>query len=167
MRQGIVIFAATAPPAGSAAAEAVRATVAAALALEQVKGVFLAYGDPGASQGLRKLVGGPPPRFFPQAARPALGERMAQAFAFLFVQDYERVLLVQPGVSPVGGPELAALLDQLDAEPVALETEQGATMVALRRADFPQIAPIFENVAWERPGAKEAAQRVLAEESKT
>jgi hypothetical protein len=165
MRQGIVIFAATAPPAGSAAAEAVRATVAAALALEGV-GVFLAYGDPGASQSLRKLVGGPPPRFFPQAARPSLGERMAQAFAFLFVQDYERVLLVQPGVAPIGGPELAALLAKLEEAPVEIDTEQGATMVALRRADFPQIAPIFENVAWERPGAKDAAERVLAEESK-
>jgi len=165
MRQGIVIFAATAPPAGSAAAEAVRATVAAALGLEGI-GVFLAYGDPGASQALRKLVGGPPPRFFPQAARPSLGERMAQAFAFLFVQDYERVLLVQPGVAAIGGPELAALLGKLEDAPVEIDTEQGATMVALRRADFPTIAPIFENVAWERPGAKDAAQRVLAEESK-
>ena len=111
-------------------------------------------------------MGGPPPRFFPQAARPSLGERMAQAFAFLFVQDYERVLLVQPGVAPVGAAELAALLDRLDDAPVAIDTEHGATMVALRRADFPQIAPIFENVAWERPGAKDAAERILAEESK-
>jgi hypothetical protein len=69
-------------------------------------------------------------------------------------------------VAPLGGPELAALLSRLDEVPVEIDTEQGATMVALRRADFPQIAPIFENVAWERPGAKEAAQRVLAEESK-
>ncbi|MDB5102006.1 MAG: hypothetical protein JWM80_6427 [Cyanobacteria bacterium RYN_339] len=165
MRQGIVIFAATAPPAGSAAAEALRASVAAALAIEGV-GVFLAYGDPGASQSLRKLVGGPPPRFFPQAARPSLGERMAQAFAFLFVQDYERVLLVQPGVSPIGAAELGALLGRLDEVPVEIDTEQGATMVALRRVDFPQIAPIFENVAWERPGAREAAQKILAEESR-
>ena len=109
MRQGIVIFAAAAPAVGSAAADILQASVAAALSVDGA-GVFLAYGDPGASQPLRKLVGGPPPRFFPQAARPTLGERMAQAFAFLFVQDFERVLLIQPGTNPSTSAELSTLL---------------------------------------------------------
>jgi hypothetical protein len=162
MRQGIVIFAANAPTAGTAAAEALQATVSAALALDSLK-VYVAYGDPAASNALRKLLGGPPPRFFPQAARPKLGERMAQAFAFLFVQDAERALLIQPGDTALGGPELTALFAHLDHDPVHIDTANGNVVVALRRADFPTVAPIFEDVAWERPGAKEAAEKVLAE----
>lgn len=165
MRQGIVIFAAAAPAAGSAAADVLRAAVTTAMGLESIS-VYLAYGDPGASQPLRKLVGGPPPRFFPQAARPTLGERMAQAFAFLFVQDFERVLLVQPGNVAPAAAELTSVLAALDGAPVHVETPEGAILVALRRADFPLVAPIFEEVAWERPGAKENAERVLAEAQK-
>lgn len=167
MRQGLVIFAAVAPAAGSAAAETLRSTVAAAMSLEGVS-TYLAYGDPAASQALRKLIGGPPPRFFPQAARPAMGERMAQAFAFLFVQDFERVLLVQPGDDRAPEPaRLSAMFQAIDDEPVAIDTDGGAVLVALRRTDFPTVAAIFEGeVSWERPGAKETAQRVLAEAQK-
>jgi hypothetical protein len=165
MRQGVVIFAAAAPAAGTAAADILRDSVAAAIAIEGA-GVYLAYGDPGASQPLRKMVGGPPPRFFPQAARPTLGERMAQAFAFLFVQDFERVLLIQPGSKASESASLVALLAGLDQSPVQIDSAHGAVLIALRRADFPLVAPIFENVAWERAGAKEAALHVLAEAQK-
>ena len=164
MRLGIVIFAAAAPAAGSPGADVLRAAVATALGLEGTS-TYLAYGDSGASQALRKLVGGPPPRFFPQAARQTLGERMAQAFAFLFVQDFERVLLVQPGTAAPTAAQLQAMFAGLEGAPVHIDTSADAIMVALRRPDFPQIARIFEDVAWERSGAKESAEKILAEDA--
>ena len=159
MRQGIIIFA-DAPAAGSAAEKSLKATVAAALATPGAT-PFLAYGKSESSAPLRTLVGGPPPRFFPQAARTTLGERMAQAFAFLFVQDYERVVLVTPEFAGLTPERLASVLGALESAPVAIEPGDGGYLVALRRPDFPLVAPIFEEVAWEEPGAKAMAQKVL------
>lgn len=163
MRQGIIIFA-DAPAAGSAAEASLKATVAAALATPGVT-PFLAYGQPESSASLRKLLGGPPPRFFPQAARATLGERMAQAFAFLFVQDYERVALVTPDFTGLAPEHVASLLAALESEPVAIAAGAEGYIVALRRPDFPQVAAIFEEVAWEAPGAEATAQKLLAENS--
>lgn len=162
MRQGIIIFA-DAPVAGSSAEKALVTLVQAALAADFAT-PFLAYGDPTSSQRLRALLGGPPPRFFPQAARTTLGERMAQAFAFLFVQDYERVALVVGGAAAGQAPAglFAPLFARLDHEVVAIESLGQTTVIALRRADFPQVAAIFEEVRWENPGAKEAAEKVIA-----
>jgi len=161
MRQGIIIFADTPAP-GSPAEQALKSAVEAGLATQGVT-TFLAYADANASQSLRKVVGGPPPRFFPQATRNTRGERMAQAFAFLFVQDFERVVLVIPNAVAPPSEHLAATLGQLDDAPVVIESGASHTLVALRRADFPQVAAIFEDVAWEKPDAKENAERVLAE----
>jgi glycosyltransferase A (GT-A) superfamily protein (DUF2064 family) len=161
MRQGIIIFA-DAPAAGSAAEASLKATVAAALATPGAT-PFLAYGKAESSAPLRTLVGGPPPRFFPQAARTTLGERMAQAFAFLFVQDYERVALVTPDFTGFSPERAAVLLQTLDATPVAIEAGEGGYVVALRRPDFPQVAAIFEEVTWEAPGAAVTAKKLLDE----
>lgn len=161
MRQGLIIFA-DAPAAGSPAEASIVATVEAAKATAGVT-PFLAYGKAESSAPLRTLVGGPPPRFFPQAARSTLGERMAQAFAFLFVQDYERVALVTPGFSGLTPAGVEAALAALDAGAVSIEPGDGGYLVALRRADFPQVAPIFEEVAWEDKGAKAAAEKLLAD----
>jgi hypothetical protein len=158
MRQGIIIFADA--PAGKPAEAALKAAVDAAL--QTGASVFLAYGDPASSQALRPLVGGPPPRFFPQAARTTLGERIAQAFAFLFVQDFERVALLTQPEAADGAGQLSAILQALDAEPVAIDARPAGYAIALRRADFPAVAAIFEDVAWERPGAKERAAELLA-----
>ena len=163
MRQGIIIFA-DAPAAGSPAEALLKATVEAARSTTGVT-PFLAYGKAESSGPLRDLVGGPPPRFFPQAARQTLGERMAQAFAFLFVQDFERVLLVQPGTAAPTAAQLQAMFAGLEGAPVHIDTSADAIMVALRRPDFPQIARIFEDVAWERSGAKESAEKILAEDA--
>lgn len=159
MRQGIIIFA-DAPPAGTPAEAALKSTVDAAVATAGAT-PFLAYGKSESSGPLRTLVGGPPPRFFPQAARTTLGERMAQAFAFLFVQDYERVALVTPGFSGLTPARVAQAFAALDGHAVSIEAGDGGYLIALRRADFPQIAPIFEEVTWEESGAKAAAERLL------
>jgi hypothetical protein len=159
MRQGIIIFADA--PASKPAEAALKAAVDAALGTGA--STFLAYADAAHSQALRTVVGGPPPRFFPQAARSTLGERIAQAFAFLFVQDFERVTLVTvPGAADAA--LFAALFGALDAEAVAIEARPEGYMIALRRADFPAIAPIFEDVAWENPGARERALALLAKD---
>lgn len=160
MRQGIIVFA-EAPPPGSAAEKALKATVDAALAAPGVT-PFLAYAEASASQKLRTLVGGPPPRFFPQAARTKLGERIAQAFAFLFVQDYEQVALVTTGYEGLTPERVVAALDALGDGPVFIEEQGASYLVALRRADFPAVAPIFEDIRWEGPGAKAAAEHLLS-----
>lgn len=160
MRQGIIVFA-EAVPAGSAAEKGLKATVDAALRTAGVT-PFLAYAEASASQKLRTLVGGPPPRFFPQAARNKLGERMAQAFAFLFVQDYEQVALVTSGFPELTPEKIAAALAALDGTSVQIEEAAGSYLVALRRADFPSVAPIFEGIRWEAPGAGDAAAALLA-----
>ncbi|HEY9720961.1 MAG TPA: DUF2064 domain-containing protein [Oscillatoriaceae cyanobacterium] len=154
MRQGIVIFADSTLPALKPAVEAAIATGATS---------FVAYADPDASTSLRKQLGGPPPRFFPQAGRATLGERMAQAFAFLFVQDFEHVLLVTHATKDTTQTRLAELLAALEEQAVAIADLDGGFAVALRRADFPHVAAIFEEVAWERSGAAESANALLAE----
>lgn len=160
MRQGIIVFA-EAPTPGSAAEKGLKALVDAALAAPGVT-PFLAYAEASASQKLRTLVGGPPPRFFPQAARTKLGERIAQAFAFLFVQDYEQVALVTTGFEGLTPERVVAALDALGDVPVHIEEAGGAYLVALRRVDFPQVAPIFEEIRWEAPGAKAHAAQLLS-----
>lgn len=160
MRQGIIIFA-DAPGKGAAAA-ALKATVEAALQTAEAT-PFVAYADSNASQALRTLLGGPPPRFFPQATRPSLGERIAQAFAFLFVQGFERVLLATGAVDEAASARFETIFAELEEEPVVIESADGAYLVALRRADFPQVAAIFEEVAWEKPDAKAKAERLLEE----
>lgn len=160
MRQGIIVFA-EAAASGSAAEKGLKATVDAALRAPGVT-PFLAYAEASASQKLRALVGGPPPRFFPQAARTKLGERMAQAFAFLFVQDYEQVALVTSGFAGLTPERIVAALDALADTPVFIEEAGGAYLVALRRVDFPQVAPIFEELRWEAPGAQAGAAALLA-----
>lgn len=158
MRQGIIIFA-DAPSRGAPAA-ALKATVDAALQTTDATS-FVAYGDSNASQALRDLLGGPPPRFFPQATRPSLGERIAQAFAFLFVQGFEHVLLATGPLTTATPASFESLFAALADDPVAIETDGDTYLVALRRADFPQVAPIFEDVSWEKPGAKANAERLL------
>jgi glycosyltransferase A (GT-A) superfamily protein (DUF2064 family) len=160
MRQGIIVFA-EAPAAGSAAEKGLKATVDAALRAPGVT-PFLAYAEASASQKLRTLVGGPPPRFFPQATRNKLGERIAQAFAFLFVQDYEQVALVTTGYPGLTPEAVVAALDALGEASVHIEEAAGAYLVALRRADFPAIAPIFEEIRWEAPGARASAEALLS-----
>lgn len=160
MRQGIIIFAES--PATAPAKAALKATVEAALAVEGAT-PFLAYAKADDSGPLRKLVGGPPPRFFPQANRATLGERLAQSLAFLFVQDFDRVVIVTGPMAHLGPEALAALLETLEDEAVAIAAEEGAYLLALRREDFPRVAPIFEDVAWEREGAKAEAERLLSE----
>ena len=54
----------------------------------------------------------------------------------------------------------------LEEAPVQIDSAHGAILIALRRVDFPQVAPIFEDVAWERAGAKDSAIRILAEAQK-
>lgn len=162
MRQGIIVFAEAVPP-GSPAEKGLKATVDAALRTPGVT-PFLAYAEASASQKLRALVGGPPPRFFPQAARTKLGERMAQAFAFLFVQDYEQVALVTTGYPGLTPERVAAAFEALGEEPVQIDEQAGAYLVALRRVDFPAIAAIFEDLRWEAPGAKDGAAALLAAE---
>ncbi|MFN3432275.1 MAG: DUF2064 domain-containing protein, partial [Candidatus Sericytochromatia bacterium] len=148
------------PPPPPRAAAAHKTTAAAGVAPAGAT-PFLAYGKSESSGPLRTLVGGPPPRFFPQAARTTLGERMAQAFAFLFVQDYERVALVTPGYAGLTPARVAAAFAALDGHAVSIDAGDDGYLIALRRADFPQIAPIFEEVTWEDAGAKAAAERVL------
>lgn len=160
MRQGIIVFA-EAPAAGSPAERALKATVDAALAAPGVT-PFLAYAEASASQKLRALVGGPPPRFFPQAARTKLGERIAQAFAFLFVQDYEQVAVVTAGFEGLTPERIVAALDALADTSVHIEEKDATYLVALRRADFPTVAPIFEELKWEGPGAKASAETLLS-----
>jgi hypothetical protein len=159
MRQGIIIFA-DAPKKGGA--EALKATVDAALQTADVT-PFVAYSDSNASQSLRDLLGGPPPRFFPQATRPTLGERMAQAFAFLFVQGYEHVMLATGPLKAPAPARFETLFAALASDPVVIETDGDGYLVTLRRADFPQVAAIFEEVAWDKPGAKASAERLLEE----
>lgn len=160
MRQGIIIFAET--PATGPAEAALKATVQAALAADGIM-PFLAYARAEDSPKLRALVGGPPPRFFPQANRTTLGERMAQALAFLFVQDFDRVAVLTRPLADAAPERLVAALESLDDAPVALEADGESYMVALRREDFPRVAAIFEEVAWERAGAEAEAARLLAE----
>lgn len=160
MRQGIIIFA-DAPGKGAGAA-ALKATVDAALQTADVT-PFVAYSDSNASQPLRDLLGGPPPRFFPQATRPTLGERIAQAFAFLFVQGYEHVMLVTGPLAAPAPARFQTLFAALESDPVVIDTDGAHYIVTLRRADFPQVAPIFEDVAWDKPGAKDHAERILEE----
>ena len=164
MRQGIIVFA-EAPPAGSAAEKAVKATVDLVV---RVPGCtpFLAYAEASHSQKLRALVGGPPPRFFPQATRTKLGERIAQAFAFLFVQDYEQVALITGDVPGLTPERVAAAFADLEDHAVTIDEGGGHYLIALRRADFPLVAPIFEELRWEAPGAKAGAQSILAGELK-
>ncbi|MEB3197547.1 MAG: DUF2064 domain-containing protein [Candidatus Sericytochromatia bacterium] len=165
MRQGIIVFADSAP-AGSPAQARLLAT------MEALRGVaeavpFLAYADAQHTQTLRDLVGGPPPRFFPQANRPQLGERLAQAFAFLFIQDYERVVLLTEQFEPRRAEEIQQALQALSEAACCIEERNGAYMVAVRRADFPLVAPIFDEVRWDRPGAKSEADALLAAASDT
>ncbi len=160
MRQGIIVFA-EAPAPGSAAEKALKATVDAALAAPGVT-PFLAYAEASASQKLRALVGGPPPRFFPQAARNKLGERIAQAFAFLFVQDYEQVAVVTAGFEGLTPERIVAAMDALGETSVHIDETGSAYLVALRRADFPSVASIFEEIKWEAPGARATAATLLA-----
>lgn len=164
MRQGIIVFA-EAPPAGSAAEKGLKATVDAALAAPGVT-PFLAYAEASASQKLRALIGGPPPRFFPQAARNRLGERIAQAFAFLFVQDFEQVAVVTTGFEGLTPEGVVAALDALGDTSVHVEESAGAYLVALRRADFPAVASIFEDIRWEAPGAKASVETLLSGEGR-
>lgn len=163
MRQGIIVFA-EAVAAGSAAEKGLKASVDAALRAPGVT-PFLAYAEASASQKLRTLVGGPPPRFFPQATRTKLGERMAQAFAFLFVQDYEQVALVTSGFAGLSPETFTAAFNALDDTSVHIEEDGGAYLVALRRVDFPAIAPIFEDIRWEAAGAAEAAAALLGDQA--
>lgn len=160
MRQGIIIFGDA--PATGPAETALKKTVEAALATDGVT-PFLAYAKSEDSPALRALVGGPPPRFFPQANRSTLGERMAQALAFLFVQDFDRVAVLTRPYAGARPEAFAGLLESLDDEAVAIASESGAYMVALRREDFPRVAAIFEEVAWEREGAKAEAEQLLSE----
>lgn len=161
MRQGTIIFADAA--ADKSAEAALRQAVEAAKASGAA--AYVAYGEGASSEKLRAIIEGPPPRFFPQAARSTLGERIAQAFAFLFVQDFERVVLVTRP-TPKADPGLfGTLLAGLDDAPVVIEALGDVYAIALRRADFPSVAPIFEEVAWETPGAKERAGALLASES--
>lgn len=159
MRQGLVVFSEPAS-AGAEAVEAVAATVAAGAALGPA---WVAYADSLSAERLRERLGGPPPRFFPQAARPSLGERMAQAFAFVFVQGLERAILAKPQGQAPSAEALKAALDGLEGAPVVVEASGQGLWVALRRADFPSVAAIFEQVRWEQPGAKEAAMLMLDE----
>jgi hypothetical protein len=160
MRQGLILFA-DAVPSGSAAAQALKTTVDAALA-GALAVPFIAYAEQTPTQALRELVGGPPPRFFPQAARNKLGERFAQALAFLFIQDYDRVVLLSPGYPALSEAQLAPLFATLDEQPLWVDEQAGAYGVAVRRADFPLVAVVFDDVRWEKPGAREAAARLLA-----
>ncbi|MEB3330289.1 MAG: DUF2064 domain-containing protein [Candidatus Sericytochromatia bacterium] len=161
MRQGIIIFAEAHPP-GSPGERSLKAAVEAAVGAPEAT-PFVAYGDAAASQRLRTLVGGPPPRFFPQATRTRLGERLQQAYAFLFVQDYERVAIVV-GDYPVTPEAFTGAFAALQEAPLHIEEAGGAAyLIALRRADFPVVAPVFEDVPWERTGAREAALARLAE----
>ena len=91
---------------------------------------------------------------------------MAQAFAFLFVQDYEQVALVTSGYQGLTPEKLAAAMASLDGTAVHIEEANGSYLVALRRADFPTVAPIFEDIRWEAPGAAEAAAALLADGAK-
>lgn len=159
MRQGLVVFS-EALAAGAEAVEAVALTVQAGAGLGPA---WVAYADAGSSERLRARLGGPPPRFFPQAARPTLGERMAQAFAFVFVQGLEGAVLARPGQQALGAEVLQGALEALSQAPVAIDPSPQAQWVALRRADFPLVAPIFEQVRWEQPGAREAAMLLLEE----
>lgn len=158
MRQGIVIFADARATDADAAALREAADAAAATGATP----FVAYAPAVNTQALRAVLGGPPPRFFPQATRQTLGERMAQAFAFMFVQGVERALLIA-GALPVAPQAIVCALEALDAEPVHLASDGTALLVALRRADFPRVAAIFDDVAWERPEAVAEAGRLLAE----
>ncbi|MEB3223978.1 MAG: DUF2064 domain-containing protein [Candidatus Sericytochromatia bacterium] len=160
MRQGIIIFAEAHPP-GSPGEHSVRAAVEAAMATPDAT-AFVAYGDATASQRLRQHVGGPPPRFFPQASRKRLGERLQQAYAFLFIQGYERVAIVV-GDHPVTPEALGGALAALADEPLHILEAGSSYVVAVRRPDFPVVAPVFEEVPWERAGAREAALKRLAE----
>ena len=159
MRQGLVVFSEPAS-AGHDAVEAVAATVLAGAGLGPA---WVAYADAGSAEGLRARLGGPPPRFFPQASRPSLGERMAQAFAFVFVQGLERAVLAKPQGAAPSAEALKAALEGLEAAPVVIDTANGGLVVALRRADFPNVAAIFEQVRWEQPSAREAAMLMLDE----
>lgn len=159
VRQGLVVFSEPAS-AGPEAVEAVAATVQAGSALGPA---WVAYADAASSERLRARLGGPPPRFFPQASRPSLGERMAQAFAFVFVQGLERAVLAKPQGQAPSAEALAAALAGLDQAPVVVEAAGPGLWVALRRVDFPHVAAIFEQVRWEQPGAKEAAMLMLDE----
>lgn len=149
--------------AASAGLEAVEA-VALTLQMGSALGPsWLAYADSASTEPLRARIGGPPPRFFPQASRPTLGERMAQAFAFVFVQGLEQAILVKPQGQAPSMEVLKAALDALEQAPVAIGGGGAGLWVALRRADFPLVAPIFEQVHWEQPGAREAAMLMLDE----
>jgi glycosyltransferase A (GT-A) superfamily protein (DUF2064 family) len=160
MRQGIIIFAEAHPP-GSPGESSVKASVDAAMVAPDTT-TFVAYGDAASSQRLRSAVGGPPPRFFPQASRPRLGERLQQAYAFLFVQGFERVAIVTSGY-PLTPEALAAAFGALQDEALYIDESGAGHLVALRRDDFPAVAAVFEDVPWERPGAREAALKRLAE----
>lgn len=160
MRQGLILFADALQP-GSAAAQALKSTLDAAL-----KGAactpFVAYAENAPTQILREITGGPPPRFFPQASRTRLGERFAQALAFLFIQDYDRVVLLSPGYLPVSEAQLVPLFAALDEHPLWVDEKSGAYGVAVRRDDFPAVAVVFDEVPWEKPGARDAAAARLA-----
>lgn len=160
MRQGVILFADALEP-GSRSAQALKKTADAAVARGDLT-PFVAYAEHASAQALRELLGGPPPRFFPQASRKKLGERFAQAFAFLFIQDYDRVLLVSPAYPALSEVQLGQIVSGLDEQPFSVDEQAGAYCLAVRREDFPRVAVVFDEVRWEKPGAREAASALLA-----
>lgn len=148
MRHGLIVFSRLDD------APALRAVVEAGLADYGPRRVAIAYASDQAAQAARQALAGlSGVRFFPQAARETMGERVAQALAFLFVQDFERLtLLTAPGLAP--GPAI-------EADGVGLAEGPGGYAFSVDRAAFPRLAAALEAARFDHPGAMTLARRAL------
>lgn len=148
MSHGLILFARLDDAPG------LRPVVEAGLAALGARRVAIAYASDQAAAAARSALAGlAGVRFFPQAARETTGERVAQALAFLFVQDFERLtLLTAPGLAP--GPEP-------DADGVAIAEGPGGYAFSVERRAFPRLAAALEAAAFDAPGALSAARRAL------
>jgi hypothetical protein len=139
---------------------AVQAATAVCLAWGGV--AFIAYHDAHHGTQLRKVLSAPLPRFFPQAARPVLGERFTQAFAYAFIQGFERIVLMSKPVADLQVGDITRWFGALESGAVHLEEANGAIVIGMRREEFPSVGAVIEGIAWDKAGARDEALRMLS-----
>ncbi len=143
--------------------DGIRAIQAAVAVFSTWGGVaFIAYHDAHHGAQLRKILSAPLPRFFPQVARPVLGERFTQAFAYTFIQGFDRVVLMNEPVAGLQVGDIARWFSALESGGVHMEEANGAIVIGLKREYFPSVGAVIEGIAWDQAGARGEALRMLS-----